>query len=96
MAQLLHLLHYDYVENIVERRAPHRAEHLELIGEWVADGRVVAGGAIGDPPAGALIVFREGADPEAFVAIDPYVREGLVTSWRVEPWTVAAGGVPPA
>jgi uncharacterized protein YciI len=86
MAQHLQLLLYDYVENIVERRAPHRAEHLELIGEWIADGRAVAGGATGDPPQGALIVFREGA--EAFAAIDPYVREGLVTSWRVEPWTV--------
>jgi hypothetical protein len=91
MAQNLPLLLYEYVEDIVERRAPHRAEHLELIGTWVADGRVVAGGATGDPPAGALIVFREGADPVAFTAVDPYVREGLVTSWRVEPWTVVAG-----
>ncbi len=91
MAQHLQLLLYDYVEDIVERRAPHRGEHLDLIGEWVADGRVVAGGATGDPPAGALIVFREGADPAAFAAIDPYVREGLVTAWRVEPWTVVTG-----
>ena len=48
MVQQLQLLHYDYVENVVERRAPHRAEHLELIGAWVADGRVLAGGATGD------------------------------------------------
>ena len=91
MAQPLKLLHYDYVEDIVERRAPHRAEHLELIAKWVEDGHVVAGGATGDPPAGALIVFRESGDPEEFVAIDPYVREGLVTGWRVEPWTVVTG-----
>ena len=91
MAQHLKLLFYDYVENIVERRAPHRPEHLELISQWVEDGRVVAGGATGDPPAGALIVFREHGDPEEFVAVDPYVREGLVTGWRVEPWTVVTG-----
>ncbi|HEV2062899.1 MAG TPA: YciI family protein [Solirubrobacteraceae bacterium] len=91
MPQHLKLLHYDYVEDIVERRAPHRAAHLELIGTWVSDGRVVAGGATGDPPSGALIVFRESGDPEEFVAVDPYVREGLVTSWRVEPWTVVTG-----
>jgi uncharacterized protein len=88
MAQHLKLLFYDYVDDILERRAPHRPEHLDLIGEWKRDGRVVAGGATGDPPTGALIVFGEGAEPEAFVAIDPYVREGLVTGWRVEPWTV--------
>jgi uncharacterized protein YciI len=86
MAQHLKLLIYDYVEDIVEKRAPHRPAHLELIAEWVEDGRVVAGGATGDPPTGALIVFRESGDPEAFAAIDPYVREGLVTGWRVEPW----------
>ena len=91
MAQHLKLLLYDYVENIVERRAPHRAAHLELIAEWVEDGRVVAGGATGDPPDGALIVFRDSGDPEAFVRVDPYVREGLVTDWRVQPWTVVTG-----
>ncbi len=86
--QHLKLLFYDYVENIVERRAPHRPAHLELIGEWKRDGRVVAGGATGDPPTGALIVFSESGDPEEWVKIDPYVLEDLVTSWRVEPWTV--------
>jgi uncharacterized protein len=91
MAQPLKLLHYDYVEDVVERRAPHRAEHLELIRTWVEDGRVVAGGATGDPPTGALIVFRETGDPEAFVEIDPYVREGLVTGWRIEPWLNVTG-----
>ena len=91
MAQILKLLIYDYVENIVERRQPFRAEHLGVIGEWVADGRAVGGGATGDPPTGALIVFRETGDPEEFAALDPYVREGLVTAWRVEPWTVVTG-----
>ena len=86
MAQHLKLLIYDYVEDIVEKRAPHRPAHLELIGEWVEDGRVVAGGATGDPPTGALIVLRESGDREALAAIDTYVREGLVTGWRVEPW----------
>ena len=91
MARHWKLLFYDYVENIVERRAPHREEHLDVIRKWVDDGRVVAGGATGDPPTGALIVFSDTGDPEAFVAIDPYVREGLVTGWRVEPWAVVVG-----
>ena len=91
MTQHLKLLFYDYVENIVERRAPHRPAHLELIREWVEDGRVVAGGATGDPPTGALIVFRETGDPEEFAGVDPYVREGLVTAWRVEPWLNVTG-----
>jgi len=84
------VLFYDYVENVVERRAPHRQAHLEHVGRLKADGRVVAGGALGDPPHGAAIVFHvdDPAEVEAFVEADPYISAGLVTAWRVEPWTV--------
>jgi uncharacterized protein YciI len=75
---------YDYVENALEARAPHRDAHLEKIK------RAVDAGALGDPPHGGLLVFT-GDDPsvaENFAATDPYVENGVVTSWRVEPWTV--------
>ena len=45
------------------------------------------------PPDAALLVFR-GAGPEdaeAFAQADPYVRNGLVTSWRVREWKVVVG-----
>ena len=90
MAERLYALFYDYVEDVVERRAPYRADHLELIGRWRDEDRVVMGGAVGDPPHGGLIVFRvdDPADVESFVAADPYVRNGIVVSHRVEPWNV--------
>ena len=93
MPEGLYVLTYDYVEDIVEQRAPHRDAHLTLIGEWHADGKVVMGGAVGDPPFEALIVFRVGdpSEVEAFVAADPYVAAGLVTAHRIEPWTVVIG-----
>jgi uncharacterized protein len=83
-------LFYDYVDNIVERRAPHREQHLELYRDWQSQGRLVMGGALGDPPYGALIVF-DVDDPalvDEFAATDPYVLNGLVTARRVEPWAV--------
>ena len=83
-----HLLIYDYVDDIVERRAPHREAHLAYARAWKEDGRIVAAGATGDPPSGALFVFTAAADPEAFAADDPYVQAGLVTSRRVERWNV--------
>jgi uncharacterized protein YciI len=50
------------------------------------------GGAVGDPPDGALLVFRSTRERvEAFVARDPYVREGLVTRWEIRPWAVVVG-----
>ena len=84
-------LFYDYVtDNIVERRAPHRPGHIGLFWEWKADGRLLEGGALGDPPHGALIVFAvdDPAEVEQFVGRDPYVANGLVTAHRIEPWNV--------
>ena len=84
-------LFYEYVkENLVERRAPYREEHIGLVREWTADGRMLMAGALGDPPHGGLLVFasEDPADAEAFAAVDPYVRSGIVTAWRVEPWNV--------
>ena len=86
------ILFYDYVADVVERRAPHREAHLARIAEAVADGRIVMAGALGDPPTGAAIVFADVpvAVIEAFADGDPYVSAGLVTERRVVPWTVVA------
>ena len=46
------LLLYVYVEDILERRAPHRDEHLALIRAWKDDGRLLMAGPLGDPPSG--------------------------------------------
>ena len=81
----LTVLFYEYVDDIVERRALHRAAHLARLRD---DPALVMGGALGDPPHGAAIVFSESDAAEAFAGEDPYVEAGLVTSWRVEPWTV--------
>ncbi|MEA2412316.1 MAG: hypothetical protein QOC77_2877 [Thermoleophilaceae bacterium] len=86
------VLLYDYVPNVVERRAPFRPAHLELYREWRSQGRLVMGGAIGDPPHGALIVFDVASadEVEDFAAADPYVANGIVTGRRVEPWAVVS------
>lgn len=79
------ILFYEYVEDILERRGPYRDDHLARIR---ADERIAMAGALGEPPHGAAIVFVEAPTEhvEAFAAGDPYVKAGLVTSWRVEPW----------
>lgn len=88
MSELLHLLVYDYVPDMGERRAPHREEHLALIRRYREEGRLVIAGGIGVPVHGGLLAFREASDAEAFAAGDPYVVAGLVTARRVEPWAV--------
>jgi len=88
------VLSYDYVDDILERRKPHREGHLAHVERFAAGGGLVVAGATGDPPTGALFVFEDDADPaataESFVAGDPYVAAGLVAGSRIEPWTVVA------
>jgi uncharacterized protein len=88
VSELLHLLIYDYVEDVAERRAPYREGHLELIRRWQEGGRLVIAGGLGVPPHTGLLAFREASDAEAFAAEDPYGPAGLVKAWRVEPWAV--------
>lgn len=92
-----YLLFYDYVENAVLHRAPFREEHLGLAREAVARGELLLGGAFAEPLDGALLLFRAD-DPsavEAFVRHDPYVSNGVVTRWRIRPWTVVVGALAP-
>ena len=92
------LLFYDVVDDYVERRVPLRADHLGLASAAFERGELVMAGALADPPDGAVLVFQ-GDTPDgatAFAEADPYVRNGLVTSWRVREWTVVIGpGIPP-
>lgn len=91
MAEKLHLLHYDYVPDILERRTPHREAHLAHIAAWKESGKLRLAGAAGDPPRGGLFVFEASTslgDIETFASDDPYVHAGLVTGRRVEPWNV--------
>jgi uncharacterized protein YciI len=80
------ILFYEYVRDVLERRAPYREEHLERIHAARADGRIVMAGALGNPPHGAVLVFGdiEREQVEAFARDDPYVQSGLVTDWRIE------------
>jgi uncharacterized protein YciI len=85
-----HILFYEYVKDMADRRGPYRAAHLARIGSEREAGRIVMAGALGDPPAGAAIVFVDVPveEIEAFAAADPYVEAGLVTGRRIEPWAV--------
>ncbi len=90
---MYYALIYETVPDYVARRAPYRDAHLALATRAHAEGLLVMGGAF-DPADAALLVFRaeSPAAVEAFVRADPYVQNGLVTSWRIRPWKVVVGG----
>ncbi len=87
------ILFYEVVPDYVERRVPFRAEHLALAKAAAERGELRLGGAYTEPADGAVLVFRGEDDGAArrFVEADPYVRNGLVTAWRIRSWTVVVG-----
>jgi uncharacterized protein YciI len=87
------LLIYDVVPDYTERRAPLRATHLAHARAAVARGELVLAGALANPADGAVLLFKgdSPAAAEAFAEADPYVRNGLVTRWRVREWTTVVG-----
>jgi uncharacterized protein YciI len=87
------LLFYETSVDYLERRPRYRCAHLRHA--WAAHerGELVVAGALSDPADGAVLMFA-GADAsaaEAFARADPYVLNGLVTSWRVREWTTVVG-----
>lgn len=90
-------LFYEVVDDYVERRAPYREEHLRLAREAHRRGELFLAGALGNPPNGALLVFRapDHRVAEDFARHDPYVINGVVTRWEVRPWAVVIGDEPP-
>jgi len=88
---MLYLLEYDLASDYLERRPPLRADHLELARAQSEAGVLRLAGALNEPSDRALLIFTDAAAAEAFVAADPYVKNGLVRAWRVRPWNVVVG-----
>jgi uncharacterized protein YciI len=88
-----YILFYDVVPDYATKRVPFRSAHLEYGWRAVERGELVLGGALADPIDGAVLLFR-GSSPavaERFAKEDPYVRNGIVTKWRVREWTTVIG-----
>jgi uncharacterized protein len=84
------LLFYDVVDDYIERRVPLRDAHLALARAAHERGELVMAGALADPADGAVLLFKadDATVAEDFARNDPYVKDGIVTAWRVRSWTV--------
>jgi hypothetical protein len=91
---MYYMLIYDVVDNFIECRAVLREEHLKLVYEAHERGVLVLAGALADPVDGAALVFNtdDRSVAERFAENDPYVKAGLVKSWRVRKWSLVVGG----
>ena len=88
-----YLLEYALIDDYVARRAAFREAHLALAREAHRRGDLILAGALAEPADRAVLVWRtdDRSVVERFVDSDPYVRNGLVTSWTIRSWTVVVG-----
>jgi uncharacterized protein len=88
-----YLLFYDVTPDYLQRRAQFREEHLALARRASRQGSLILAGALAEPVDGAVLLFQ-GESPkvaEEFARADPYVRNGLVKTWRVREWATVVG-----
>jgi uncharacterized protein YciI len=87
------MLTYELVEDHAERLEALQPEHLAIAAAAHGRDELLFAGFAGEPVSRAFQVFQcdELATVQAFVTEDPYVRDGLVTSWRIDPWHVVIG-----
>jgi uncharacterized protein len=88
-----YLLLYDLASDYMTRRQEFRQAHLAMAWQASERGELVLGGALSDPVDAAVLLFK-GSSPdvaERFATADPYVTNGLVTRWRIRPWTTVVG-----
>ena len=58
--------------------------HKAVLDVFVDRGEVIGVGPFGD--GGNMAIFRSQEAAEAFVEQDPFILEGLVTSYVIRPW----------
>ena len=86
------LLTYTLAPDYLERRPQFRRAHLALAQAAVARGELLLGGALEDAEDAMLLFAGDDAcAAEAFANADPYVRNGIVTRWRVREWMTVVG-----
>ena len=100
-----HVLLYDYVPNILEKRVPYRQDHLkhamtlvdkghlQLGGAWAEDEDKTSDDSATNQIDGACIVLKDmkKEEIEDFVKNDPYFINGLVPNYKIKSWNVVIG-----
>ncbi len=88
-----YLLMYTLAPDYMERRGQFRTEHLQLGWQAQERGEIVVAGALAEPADMAVLMFSCASSDtvEQFAKADPYVINGLVTSYVIRPWNTVVG-----
>ena len=81
------VLLYESADDVLARAPAHFPAHRARLDEFEAAGTLLLVGTFGDPQAqGSMAIFTTREAAQAFVAGDPFVREGVVRSYEIRDW----------
>jgi hypothetical protein len=75
----------DALQHVMTHFPAHRAR----LDEFHARGVLLAAGPLGNPPTEAMAIFTTREAAEEFIQGDPFVTNGLVSTWRLVEWKAA-------
>jgi hypothetical protein len=82
-----YVLFYESAEGLMEKAPLHAAAHRAHWPPYLERGELLMIGPFGDPQAqGAMSVFTTREAAEDFARNDPFVLNGVVSSWEVWEW----------
>ena len=82
-----YVLFYESGDDVALKAPPHFPAHRERIAEFHARGTLLMVGPFGNPQdEGSMAVFSTREAAEEFASGDPFVANGLVSSWYLREW----------
>jgi uncharacterized protein YciI len=82
-----YVLFYESADGLMEKAPLHAAAHRSHWPPYLERGELLMIGPFGDPQAqGAMSVFTTREAAEDFARNDPFVLNGVVSSWEVWEW----------
>ena len=80
---------YEMAPDALSKLKEHYPAHRARLDEFHSRGVLLAAGPLGNPPEGAMGIFTTREAAEEFIEGDPFVANGLVSTWRLAEWNAA-------
>ena len=80
---------YEMAPGAFSKLKEHYPAHRARLDEFHSRGVLIAAGPFSNPSEGAMGIFSTREAAEEFIQGDPFVKNGLVSKWRLVEWNAA-------
>jgi len=80
------VLIYELAQDGLRKGSMHREAHSAWLDEFYERGVLLMAGAFANPAEGYMAVFTDREAADEFIQGDPFVANGIVSSWTLRDW----------